>query len=297
MKKTAMFLILLAGVLWGGMGVFVRKLNALGLESMEIVSLRAIVTCAFMLVFLLFYNRTLFRIRLKDLWCFLGTGICSIVFFNFCYFKAITLTSLSVAAVLLYTAPAIVMLLSFFLFGEKLTKYKVRAILMTFAGCFLVTGAAGDLGAFLAGTASSRAGPAGLLAGIGAGLGYALYSIFGRYALERGYHSLTITFYTFLIASVGSVLTCDFERVMQRVAVGGGVMFALSLGVFCTVVPYLAYTKGLIYIENSKASVIASVEPVTATLTGVLMFHEKLTLEGILGILLVLGAIAICGKE
>ena len=116
MKKFAPILILIAGVLWGSMGLFVRTLNAQGLASMEIVGLRATVTVVALFLFLLLFDRKLFKICWKDLWCFLGTGICSIVFFNFCYFKAITLTSLSVAAILLYTAPAIVMVLSYFLF-------------------------------------------------------------------------------------------------------------------------------------------------------------------------------------
>ena len=107
---------------------------------MEIVALRATVTCIAMGVFLLIYDRHLFRIHLKDLWCFLGTGIMSIVFFNYCYFKAMTVASLSVAAVLLYTAPAIVMVLSYFLFQEAFTKQKVLALLLTFIGCILVTG-------------------------------------------------------------------------------------------------------------------------------------------------------------
>ena len=120
LKKAAPFLILLAGILWGSMGLFVRTLNSLGLASMGIVSLRAIVTAISMLVFLLIFDRSRLHIRLRDLWCFLGTGILSIIFFNYCYFSAIMLTSMSVAAVLLYTAPAIVMILSFFLFGENL---------------------------------------------------------------------------------------------------------------------------------------------------------------------------------
>ena len=50
-------------------------------------------------------DKNLFKIKLRDLWCFAGTGLLSIVFFNLCYFKEITITSLSVAAILLYTAP------------------------------------------------------------------------------------------------------------------------------------------------------------------------------------------------
>lgn len=289
MKKFAPILILIAGVLWGSMGLFVRTLNAQGLASMEIVGLRATVTVVVLFLFLLLFDRKLFKICWKDLWCFLGTGICSIVFFNFCYFKAITLTSLSVAAILLYTAPAIVMVLSYFLFQEKLTKRKLLALVMTFVGCVLVTGILTETGNVTAG---------GILVGLGAGLGYALYSIFSRYALERGYTSLTITFYTFLIAAIGSFFFADMGKV-ARVAMNGGgnLFFCLAFGVLCTVVPYLTYTLGLQYVENGKASIIASVEPVTATLLGAVLFHEKLTVSGVLGIVLVLAALMICNNK
>lgn len=286
MKKFAPILILIAGVLWGSMGLFVRTLNASGLASMEIVGLRAIVTAVALFLYLLAFDRKLFKIRWKDIWCFLGTGICSIVFFNYCYFKAITMTSLSVAAILLYIAPAIVMLLSYFLFGEKLTKRKLLSLVMTFAGCVLVTGILTESGSISAG---------GILVGLGAGLGYALYSIFGRYALAKGYASLTITFYTFLIAAIASCFLTDMGKVV-RVATdsAGNFFFCLAFGVLCTVVPYLTYTLGLQYVENGKASIIASVEPVTATLLGALLFHEKLTVTGVLGVVLVLAALVIC---
>ena len=111
--------ILAAGSMWGTMGLWVRRLTAEGLDSMQILALRIVVTAVMMLVFLAVYNRKLLKIRWKDLWCFLGTGICSIVFFGYCYNRTIVLTSLSVAAILLYTAPIFVMILSRFLFGEK----------------------------------------------------------------------------------------------------------------------------------------------------------------------------------
>lgn len=289
MKKFAPILILIAGILWGSMGLFVRTLNAQGLASMEIVGLRAAVTAASMLLFLLIYDRKLFAIRLKDLWCFLGTGICSIVFFNFCYFKAITMTSLSVAAILLYTAPAIVMVLSYVLFQEKMTRRKLVALAMTFAGCVLVTGILTETGAVSAG---------GILVGLGAGLGYALYSIFSRYALEKGYSSLTITFYTFLIAAIASCFLTDMGKVVQVAANGAGnLCFCLAFGVLCTVAPYLTYTLGLQYVENGKASIIASIEPVTATLLGAVLFHEKLTVSGVLGVVLVLAALVLCNDQ
>ena len=286
MKKFSSILILIAGILWGSMGSFVRELNSQGLVSMEIVALRAIVTTVAMFLFLLFFDRKLLIIHIKDIWCFWGTGICSIVFFNFCYFKAITLTSLSVAAVLLYTAPAIVMIFSYFLFGEKFTKRKLLSLFMTFFGCVLVTGVLTDTGTISA---------SGIVVGLGAGLGYALYSVFSRYALQKGYHTLTIIFYTFLIAAITTFFMADIGQVV-KVATGSVTifLFCIALGVLCTVIPYLTYTLGLQYVENSKASILASIEPVTATLLGVFIFREKLTVTGILGMVLVLAAMIIC---
>lgn len=286
MKKPAPFFVLLAGILWGTMGIYVRRLNALGFTTIEIVAVRSVVTAVLLLCILFFYNKEMLKIRLKDIWCFAGTGILSIVFFNYCYFKAITMTSLSVAAVLLYTAPAIVMVLSAFLFREKITIVKMISLAATFAGCVFVTGLAGG---------AKSLNVAGILAGLGAGFGYALYSIFSRYAIERGYHSLTISFYTFVFASVGVLPLADINIIYDACVKDLGIAgFYLVFALVSTVAPYILYTLGLTGLENSKASIIASIEPVTATVLGIVLFHEKMTIHNVIGILLVLGAIVIC---
>ena len=289
MKKAAPFLVLAAGILWGTMGLYVRRLNNLGFTTIEIVAVRSVVTAVLLLAVLFFYNRELLKIRIKDIWCFVGTGIFSIVFFNYCYFKAITMTSLSVAAVLLYTAPAIVMVLSTFLFHEKITLVKVLSLLATFAGCVFVTGLVGDAGCLSV---------IGVLVGLGAGFGYALYSIFSRYALERGYHSLTISFYTFLFAAVAVLPLADVSIIYKTCEEDFRMLgFYLIFGLVSTVIPYITYTLGLTAMENSKASIIASVEPVAATVLGILVFHEKMTISNLIGIVLVIGAIVVCNVE
>ncbi|MCQ2508866.1 MAG: DMT family transporter [Lachnospiraceae bacterium] len=288
MKKLAPLLVLTAGVLWGCMGIYVRVMNAAGLFTMNIVFLRALVTSSMLGILFLIFDRSMLRIRLKDIWCFIGTGLLSIVFFNYCYFKAITVTSLSVACILMYTAPIIVMVLSFFLFKEKFTGRKVIALVMTFGGCVLVTGVLTD---------SGNVTPQGILLGLGAGFGYALYSIFSKFALERGYHSLTISFYTFLVAAVGSLFLCTPGEAL-RIAVANPKtgLVCFMLGVFGTVIPYLTYTLGLKYMDNGRASIIASIEPVAATLIGVFLYGERLTGSGLAGAVIVLAALAMCSK-
>lgn len=290
MKKIRSFIyILLSGMLWGCMGVFVRVLNKQGIASMDIVFLRAIVTAVAMVIFLFIFQRRMLKIHWKDFWCFLGTGIASITFFNFCYFKAIMMTSLSVAAVLLYTAPAIVMILSYILFYEAFTVRKVIAIVMTFFGCMLVTGMLGQQQAITT---------TGLLYGLGAGLGYAFYSIFSRYALEKGYHSLTITCYTFIVTTVVSVFFTNVSKVSMVVFSSPlYVMLTVALGLICTVAPYLLYTLGLQEVDNSHAAIIASIEPVTATVLGFVVFGEDITVVKMMGMILVLGGMAVCNKK
>ena len=74
-KKLSMLYILLAGSLWGSMGVYVRKMNAYGLSALEIVQIRITLSLIFVGVYLLLFHREYLKIRLKDLWCFIGTGL------------------------------------------------------------------------------------------------------------------------------------------------------------------------------------------------------------------------------
>ena len=281
-------LVLGAGCLWGFMGLLVRSTDSLGLDSMDICFLRALVTSAVMLPLLLLFDRPALKVRLKDLWCFAGTGIVSMSFFNFCYFKTIMLTSLSVAAVL-YTAPVFVVLMSAPLFGEKLNSRKLLAALAAFLGCAFVSGIVGGAG---------RLSLGGILFGLGSGIGYALYSIFGRYALERGYSSATISFYTFVFALIPTGLFADSGRALSALGGGAEEFFLLSgLILMVTLIPYLLYTKGLQGLENGTASILASIEPVVATLVGLFIYSETLGLWNIFGISLVLLSILLIHRR
>lgn len=288
-KTSSIALVLAAGCMWGCMGLLVRPLNEIGLEAMDICFLRGLVTFVVMLAGLLIFDRSALKIRVKDIWCFIGTGALSVSFFNFCYFKTITLTSLSVAAVLLYTAPAFVMVMSFFLFKESMTKIKAAALATAFAGCAMVSGLGTDEGELTG---------MGILIGLGAGFGYALYSIFSRYALQRGYRSMTITCYTFLFAAVSALFFVDVPAVMGKLASEQGTaVYAVFMILFVTLFPYLCYTKGLSGLENGTASVIASIEPVVATILGIIIYKEEIDYITFAGICLVLGSIVMLNSK
>ncbi len=273
---------LAGGFFWGFMGFFTRHLAGLGIDSNGAIIVRCGTAAVCFALLILCRDPGQFRVRLKDLWCFLGSGLLSLLFFTFCYFHAISMMSLSAAAILLYTAPIIVMLLSAVLFREAITKTKMAAVVLAFAGCCLVSGI---------GTGTVLT-PQGMLYGLGAGLGYALYTIFSRYALLRGYSSNTINFYSCLLAALGAALIWRPQGLAGAVTASvPAFCWCLATGVLSCFVPYMLYTYSLTGLENGKASVLASVEPVVASLVGVFLYHEKMTISSGLGVLLVLAAI------
>ena len=287
MKKLAPFLVILAGCCWATLGVFVRHLNEIGLQSMQIVEIRAALTVIVMFGFLAIFRRDLLKVKGKDLWCFAGGGVISVILFNFCYFQTIQRTSLSTAAILLYTAPIFVLLLSVPLFGEKLTRKKLICLAMAFVGCALASGAAGGM----------TLSPETLLFGLGSGFGYALYSIFSRFALQRGYHPITITAYIFLFGAIGGIPLTDFGQVMTVASQPEHLLYLIVYTVVTTIIPYIAYTTGLRYVENGVAAVLACIEPVMATVFGIFFFSEVPGFTGWTGIALVLTALVILNLQ
>lgn len=280
LKKLAVFFVLLAGTLWGCIGIFVRRYNEIGLSSMQTVAVRMVIAAVLFSLFVLIYKRSLFIIRLKDIWIFIGSGVISVGLFTYCYFSSIELSSLSVAAVLLYTAPAFVMLFSLIFFKEKMTIPKAISLVLAVLGCAMTTGVIG-------GTLNVTL--TGFLFGLGSGICYALYSIFSRFALNRGYEPFTITLYTFLFSAVFCLCVTDIRPVVKVVfADAGSAGYAVLFALVSCVLPYVFYTLGLKYIKSSTASIIATVEPVVATVIGAVVFSEPLNVPfGYLGVALV----------
>ena len=124
MEKKAVWNIIAAAALWGCIGVFLKLLTAAGLSSMDGVALRSAVAALLYGLFLAATDRKALKIQPRHWYYFFGSGVCSLVFFNWCYFSAISTSSMSVAAVLLYTSPVFVTLLSALFFRERITSVR-----------------------------------------------------------------------------------------------------------------------------------------------------------------------------
>ena len=290
MKKFAPMFVLSAGTLWGVMGVFVRKLGTYGFSPLQIACLRILFGAVLFLLITAIFRRDLLKIQPRDVGLFLGMGLLSLLLFTVCYFTTISLASLSVAAILLYTSPIWVMLMSAVCFREKITRRKLLCAAMAFGGCVLVSGI---------GSAASLS-PMVIVTGLLSAVGYGLYSIFGTFALRK-YQPLTVTTYAFLFGAAGALLLCNpaqIARVICESGQPGRLVLLITMTAFVTaVLPYLLYTVGLSRMRASAAAIMASIEPVVATTAGALVFGEALTVPAFAGIALVLGAIVVLNAK
>ena len=279
-SKIYPLFVILAGFFWGSTGLFVRVLQSYGLDSLQISCIRLITAAILMFLFVLIKDKKLLKINPKDLWMFLLSGGFSVFFTCIFYFKTISLASVSVACILMYTAPIFVIITSFFAFGEKLTKTKISAMIIAFFGCIFVSG--------IIGSDTKAISPAGFLFGLGSGIAYASYSIFSKIALKK-YSPYTVTFYSFLIAGIAAFFLADFSAIFNIAAKNTELILLYPMtGLFVSVVPFLLYTLGLSGMESGPACVLSCTEPLVAALVSIFILSEPFSVSSVCGIIMIL---------
>lgn len=282
-KKLSYLCILTAGCLWGLNGLFFRFLSAYGFDQMQVTFVKTLISSAILFVVLLVKDPSLFKIRLKDCWIFLGGGLISMLFFNYCYYTSLVHTTVAVTVSLLYTGPGFVMLISAILFKEKITPRKLAALVVIFMGCACSAG-------LFAG--SQQVTAAGILWGLMAGFTYGLYTIFSRLAQNRGYGTLTISFYVLLVCAVGVISFMDFDVFsihMPLPAIG----YCVAVAVFSCFLPYVLFTAGMKKLEAGEAAMLATSEPVMAAVASAVVLSESLSVFVVIGIVLIVSGIVL----
>jgi drug/metabolite transporter (DMT)-like permease len=173
------------------------------------------------------------------------------------------------------------MLLSARLFHEPFTLRKALAAGVMLLGGVCVTGVL---------TGRTALSPEGMVTGLLAGFGYALYSIFSRLALNKRYAPNTITAYTFFFTSLCFFFLIDKKHMAAcfRAMPAPRILAVLGLSLLVNLIPFMCFTTGLKDIVTGKAAVIISIELVAATLLGIIGYGERLTAVTGLGVFLVM---------
>lgn len=281
-------MILAAGALWGTIGLFSTLLNNLGMDPAAVAFYRLLSASLLLIPLLLLKGPglRLFRISKRGLLSCALIGFISQALYNLCYMQAIRLGGMGTAAVLLYTSPVFVAVLSRIFFKEPLGRRKLLAIAVNILGCLLTVTGSDFSGLSLAGS--------GVVMGVLAGLTYGTMPVFSRIGADEE-DPFTSSFYGlalgalclfFLVRPYRAELAAPFSPQI--------ILVLLGFGLIPSLVAYVIYFRGLNRCkETSLVPVLASVETVAAALIGLAVFGQPLDASKIAGMILVLLSIVL----
>ncbi len=215
--------------------------------------------------------------------------------FNSFWTLSVSLNGAAVLTVLVYCSAAFTAFLGWIFLQEQLTWVKILAIGICLGGCTLVSGA------LTSGSWSENL--SGILTGIASGLFYAIYSLLGRSAAQRGLSPWTTLFYTFGFAALflllinllpgrfipGSARQLSDFLWLKDSAAGWGILFLLAAGP--TVAGFGLYNVSLSYLPSSIANLIVTLEPAFTTVTAYIFLGERLSGIQIGGGLMIMGGV------
>lgn len=267
----------LSAVLWGAIPIFSRQLYAIGCTPQQVSSTRSYLAALLSLLALIFC-RKIGHIRLKDIPYFLCYGIFAIGLTFFFYATSTRLLPTAMAAILLYTGPAFVNILNRIFYKDPITHVKLMALLCTFSGCALVVRVY-DFSSF-------ESNLVGIVIGLLSGLCYSMTTVLSRKA-GTVYTGKTKAWLIMLFGSLPFFFIQPPTRIPMH-SVNQAELFVL-LAVIGSFIPYTLYLHGLDYgIDKGSASIVATIEPVAATIFGVIVFGDRLEIIQLIGIMIVL---------
>ncbi len=283
-NKKAALIVALSAASFGFLGVPVRFLHENGFAPLDITAVRLFVTTIALVLIALVVDRDLFKVRKKDLLFFILFGFFKLMS-DVTLFRAQVTIELSLSTLLQMTAPYYVLVISLFLFKERITLMKILAMLVAFIGCIFVTGVVtgGMHSLDFVGVASALI----------SGLFFGLCTIGCKLSSDKGYRPVTTMMYMFLFASLMTIPFANDVKVVESFVDVHLIVGVLSLGVLMTLIPFFVSTWGVQKLEASKVSLISVMEVITACIVGYFLFDEEMTVLNIIGMSLVVASIVI----
>ncbi|MDH4222475.1 MAG: EamA family transporter [candidate division Zixibacteria bacterium] len=282
------FFVLLGATLLGSIGVLGRAIYQYEPDPIKVVTYRGIIAAVLLITTLAIFRPEKLRLKLKDLPFFAVYGFLSVTMTFILFFYSIKYTSVAMATILIYTYPVWIVVLSFIILKEKINRQKIPALLLAFSGCLLVTQ--------IYNPSLLNFNQRGIVYGLLCGLGAASYTLFGKKATSK-YDSWTVVSYAFGFGTLFLLFFRNpltlFDFTYPKITW----LWIFTLALVPTILGYSFYTRGLLYLEASKAGIIAIWEVVVASFLAYAIFDEKLTLIQISGAILILWSIIILKKK
>ena len=269
--------IISAATSWGLIGIFSSLAFSQGVSPMEVAFWRAVITWFCFGIQAIIIKEA--RIDKKDFPLLAVFAFFGISLFYISYQLAVKQAGAAFASVLLYTAPAWVVICSYFVYKEKLTILKMGAVGLVIIGVFLISKTGGSV------NAGKHIGFMAVAAGLLSGFCYSLYYTIGKYFSTK-YASATLFLW---ILPMGALGILPFVQFADKTPLAWGAL--ISVSVVSTFFANFCYYQGLKYLEAGRASIVATLEPVVAAITAYIFLGEYFSFLGYVGAGLIILAV------
>jgi len=276
-----LLLIVLAASMWGVSGSVTKHLFNQQVSPFDLTAIRLSLSFAVLFLYLAATNRSLLRVKLKDIPYFLAFGGLGVAIAQFSYLFTISQTNVATAVFLEYLAPVLAALYGMVFLRERPHYFKVLALFLAVCGGMLiVNGSPGG------GLTVNRAG---LISGLSSAAACAFYTVYGKKGLSR-YNSWTVLTYGLAAGALLWSFYLPPWQAMSGHSLTNWLLF-MYIVVFSTILPFGFFFLGLKYLDPVKAGIISTLEPVIAAVVAWLFLHEALFPLQILGGSLVCAAV------
>ena len=291
MKKIYFILPILAGILFGSCGIFVRILTQNGMNITTQLFSRFSISIIIMLIFILTTDKGLLKINVSELKIIIIASI-NVIALNLCYNISTNTVPLSLAAVLLSLAPMFVIIFAYLAFKENITSKKVISMILIIIGCTLTTG-------LLEGNILNI-NWIGILAGISAAFFWANYNVASKKIIREGTSTHTLLFYAIILMTIILLPFTNFNQITTfiNMDISTNTLFLIFNALLTFILPYVLLTESLNYIDAGSVAILAAgAEPLAALFFGIALYNEIPTILILIGIGLTIIAITILSKE
>jgi drug/metabolite transporter (DMT)-like permease len=270
--------IALAAALWAVAAAVARALFDDGVDPLELVQARAILSAIGLGLIPAAWKTRAPRNQMG--WA-IALGLC-IALVNAAYYIAIQRLAVAVAIVLQYVAPALVVLWTALTMRRRPPTLILLSVSVAFVGVTLVSELfGGDVG---------RLDAPGLLAGLAAAVLFAAYTILSERA-GNAYGVVGALFRGFVAASIGWIVFQSFRGWPAQLFTPEHLPLVLFVGLGGTLVPFLLYLWGVQRVRAERASIAATLEPVLVALLAWIWLGQSLSITQMVGGAMIIGAV------
>ena len=268
--------IIIAAILWSLVGIIVKQIH--GMPAQSVIFYRvSFALIIFLTALVVSGSLNIIKLREKRFYLFLF-GILQVATM-LTYFISIMNASVSIAVLLLSTAPIYITIFSPLILKEKTKKRGLIALVLSIMGILFIVDP---------GKLDFKPSSIGIIAGIASGIFYAFQIMTSKYA-STTYSGYAQAFWSFVIATI-ILLPVGFVPIE---VISSNFFYLIILAIFPTILSVSLYFNGLKKVKAQSASILGFIEPLSAVFFAVIILHEQISTLELIGGALILSGVAL----